>query len=294
MLRKWILFSSGIFSLLAIGIGLIISTWVIKPIKQLTRDVQQVQLGNLQIRTSVRSNDEIGFLSKQINKMLEEIDYLMKRVEEEQDQKFDAELRAVIHRIHPHFLYNTLSTLRWLIKANQNDRAYQGMSALNRLLQANMAKSGNMIKIEEELDIIRQYLIVLELRYNKTFSLILDIEPRTENIIIPRMLLQPLVENAIFHGIVPKKKNGFIWIKTRFDGEKLVIIVKDNGMGIDERKLEELNDPDWAITNGKIGIGLRHIHDMLRLHYTNQSEWSVTSEPNQGTTIRILLKNINK
>ncbi|MGG3572271.1 cache domain-containing protein [Bacillus gobiensis] len=292
MVKKWILVSSGLFGLLAIVIGLIIARWVTNPVKQLTHEVMLVQQGNLKVQTNVRSSDEIGFLSKQINKMLREIEHLMKQLEEEQRSKFQAELRAVVHRIHPHFLYNTLGTLRWLVKANHNERAYLGLTALTRLLQANMAKSGNMITLEEELDIIRQYITVLELRYQKTFTLHLDIEPGTEKIIIPRMLLQPLVENAVFHGIVPKKQNGTISIQTCFTEENLEILVKDNGLGIEEQKLRQLNNPEAAVANGEIGIGLRHIHDMLQFHFKDQSEWSVTSEPMQGTTIHIMLKNI--
>lgn len=288
-LQTWILLSSTVFALLAIGIGLFIASRVTRPINQLIRVMQLVQDGDLKVRTEVHSSDEIGLLSKQFNKMLHEIENLMQRVEDEQSQKHDAELRAVIHRVHPHFLYNTLSTLRLLIRSNQNDRAYQGLSALTRLLEANMAKSGNMVAVEEELDIIHKYLVILELRYQKKFNLKLDVEPGAEKIIIPRMLLQPLVENAIFHGIVPKNTDGEVFIKVYQTEEIVEFIVKDDGLGIDKEKLKGLNDPESSIASGEIGIGLRHIHDSLRLHYANQSEWSVTTEPDQGATIRIVL-----
>lgn len=288
--QTWILLTSAVFALIAVGIGLVIARWVTKPVNQLTQDMRRVRQGDLKVRTKVRSSDEIGLLSNQFNKMLREIERLMHQVEEEQSQKHDAELRVVMHRIQPHFLFNTLSTLRWLIKSNQNDRAYQGLSALTRLLEANMVKSGNMITVEEELDIIRKYLVILELRYQKTFTLDVDVEPGTEKIVIPRMLLQPLVENAIFHGIVPKHTDGRICIQVhRFDGD-VEIVVQDDGLGIKEAKLKELNAPEAAIAEGRIGIGLRHIHDSLRLHYFNQSEWSVTSVPEQGATVRIILK----
>lgn len=291
-LQTRILLSSGLFILLAVGIGLFIAGWVTKPVKQLTRGMMLVQKGDLKVRTDVRSSDEIGFLSRQFNKMLYEIEHLMQQVKNEQNEKHHAELRAVNHRIHPHFLYNTLSTLRWLVKSNQNDRAYQGLSALTRLLEANMGKSGNMITVEEELDIIRKYLIILEIRYEKTFTLELEIEPGTEKVIIPRMLLQPLVENAIFHGIVPKNTDGHILIRVRFCDGNVELLVQDDGLGMDAEKLKTLNDPEAAVANGDIGLGLRHIYDTLRLYYPDHSEWSVSSGPNQGTTIRILLKNL--
>ncbi|MEV5029063.1 cache domain-containing sensor histidine kinase [Paenibacillus sp. LPE1-1-1.1] len=291
-LQNWILVSSAVFSLLAIGIGFFIARGVTRPVQQLTRSMLLVQKGDLKVRTDIRSSDEIGFLSKHFNKMLHEIEHLMQQVENEQSEKYHAELRAVIHRVHPHFLYNTLSTLRWLIQSNQNDRASDVLSALNHLLEANMSKSGNMISVEEELEIVRKYLVILEIRYEKTFHLEMDVQAGTEKIIIPRMLLQPVVENAIFHGIVPKNTDGTISISIRSRDGVLEFLVNDDGLGIGDEKLKELNDPDAAIAKGEIGIGLRHIYDTLRLYYARDWEWSITSEPGQGTTVRILLKKL--
>lgn len=293
-LQMRIMLSSGLFAMLAIAIGLLMAGWVTNPIKRLTRDMRNVQQGDLKVRSTVRSSDEIGLLSKQFNKMLEEIEQLMHQVEKEQNEKMDAELRAVMHRIHPHFLYNALSTIRWLIKSEQNQRAYQGLSALTRLLEANMGKNGNMIKVEEELDIIEKYLVILELRYEKAFTLELNTEPGTERVVIPRMLLQPLVENAIFHGIVPKKTNGRIAIKIHFLEESVEFTVEDNGLGVEEEKLKLLNNPEAAIAKGEFGIGLRHVYDTLRLNYAGGWEWYVSSSPGQGTTVRILLRNWSK
>ncbi|MNC37838.1 putative sensor-like histidine kinase [compost metagenome] len=154
-----------------------------------------------------------------------------------------------------------------------------------------MGKSGSSITVEEELDIIRKYLIILELRYEKKFQLVLDIEPGTEKFIIPRMLLQPLVENAIFHGIVPKNTDGRISVRIRMYSGDLEILVKDDGLGIGDGKLKVLNELGAAIENGEIGIGLRHVYDTLRLYYDRNWEWSIVSGAEEGTTVRILLKN---
>ncbi|MFC0469025.1 sensor histidine kinase [Halalkalibacter kiskunsagensis] len=293
-LQSWILFSSGVFSLIAIAIGLFIAREVTKPVKQLTGSMLRVQKGDLKERTTVSSSDEIGFLSKQFNEMLHEIENLMQQVEREQSEKYHAELRAVMHRVHPHFLFNTLTTLRWLIDSNQNERASLVLSAMNHLLESNMGKSGSIITVREELDIIEKYLVILELRYERTFYLELDIKPDTEAVHIPRMLLQPIVENAIFHGIVPKNTDGRISIRIQFINGDLEILIKDNGLGIRNDKLKELNDPETACQKGTIGIGLRHIFDTLRLYYDQNWEWSIASEPEQGTTVRILLKNITE
>ncbi|MGP7818825.1 cache domain-containing sensor histidine kinase [Niallia sp. 01092] len=292
-LQNRILFYSAIFSLLAFCIGLFFAARVTKPVKQLTKKMMSVQQGDLKVRTDVQSSDEIGFLGEQFNKMLYEIENLMQQVEMEQSEKYHAELRAVMHRINPHFLFNTLSTLRWLIDSKQNDRASLVLSALTHLLEANMGKSGSIITVEEELNIIQKYLVILELRYEKNFHLQLHLEAGIEQTPIPRMLLQPIVENSIFHGIVPKNIDGEITILIRsYHVDGLELLITDNGLGINKDKLQELNNPKTALEKGKVGIGLRHIFDTLRLYYPDNWDWAISSCPKQGTTIRILLKKL--
>jgi two-component system sensor histidine kinase YesM len=288
-LQSFILLSSGFLTMLSVGIGLLMVGRITKPINQLTLDMYKVQKGDLTVRTVVRSTDEIGLLSQQFNSMLQEIEQLMQQVKEEQDQKLQAKLRAVMHRINPHFLLNTLSMLWWLVKSNQKERASQSLSALIHLLEAHMGKSGVMITLEEELDFLRKYIAILQMRYEKTFKLELDVEPGVEKLIIPRMLLQPLVENAIFHGIVPNEADGRISIRVhQWDGHT-EFLVTDNGLGIGEEKLKLLAEPETAIAKGVMGIGLRHVYDTLRFYYAGSSELTITSEPSQGTAVRVVL-----
>jgi two-component system sensor histidine kinase YesM len=253
--------------------------------------MRKVKQGDLKVRTDVKTNDEIGLLSQQFNSMLKEIEKLMHQVKEEQDQKLQAELRAVMHRIHPHFLLNTLNMLWLSLKSNQHDRASISLKSLIRLLESHMGKSGSMITLEEEIDFLRKYITILELRYEKTFKLDVEVEPEAEKLIIPRMLLQPLVENAIFHGIIPKDTDGRILIQVRTRDGYTEYLVTDDGLGIGEEKLKILNEPESAKAKGEMGIGLLHVYDMLRFYYTECSEWMITSKPGQGTTVRILLGN---
>ncbi|WP_058303890.1 sensor histidine kinase [Gorillibacterium timonense] len=288
-LQSQILSSAGLFSLVGILIGIGIAGYVTNPVNRLIRDMRRVQQGDLQVRTEIRSTDEIGQLSRQFNKMLQEINSLIQQVEEEQSRKQEAELRAVMHRIQPHFLFNTLSTLRWLIRAGMYERADQGLSALTRLLEANMGKSGGMITIDEELDIIRKYLVIMELRYQLPFRLDAVLDSGVGHVHIPRMLLQPLVENAVFHGLVPKNSGGDVFISIQRAGEGILFLVKNDGLVIDPDRLKVLQNPDKA-PPGVLGIGLKHVDDTLRLYYPRRSEWSIASAPEEGTTVRIFLK----
>lgn len=286
-LHTRILITSACFALLAVLIGLLIAKRVTKPIKQLTLEMKRVQQGDLSVRTVLTSTDEIGLMSKHFNKMLDEIEQLMERVEKEQNDKLEAEVRAVTYRIHPHFLYNTLSTLRWLIRAGEKERAEQGLSALTRLLEANMGKNGQMIMLKEELEIIQKYIVILEMRYEHKYALSIDVQPGAEQIKIPRMLLQPLVENAIFHGFVPLNRGGDISIHVTMQQGLLHILLQDNGAGMTAEKLEQLGTKDGVSNKG---IGLQHVHDSLRLYFGVGSGMTFESEIGKGTQIHIVIR----
>ncbi|WP_274365043.1 cache domain-containing sensor histidine kinase [Paenibacillus thermotolerans] len=277
------------FTLAGILVGLVIAGRVTRPIKQLTRQMKLAQQGDLSVRTHIHSNDELGLMSKQFNRMMADIDQLMEQVKQEQKQKQDAELRAVMHRINPHFLFNTLSTLRWLIKYDQKEKADKGMSALIRLLEANMGKKGNFVTIGEELDIIEKYLAILELRYSRRFVLDTTVDPQAAEFVIPRMLIQPLVENAIFHGIVPKGTDGELHIEALMDGEAAVIRVRDNGIGIlPERKVVERSIEE-AVASGQSGIGLQHVYESVTLYFGRDSYVTLRPGEQEGTVATIVL-----
>lgn len=285
--RIWLIFIA--FTLVGILIGLMIARRVTRPVKQLTKQMKLVQLGDLSIRSPIASNDEFGLMSRQFNRMIADIDRLMEQVTAEQRQKQDAELRAVTHRINPHFLFNTLGTLRWLIKYGQSAKAFEGISALIRLLEANMGKKGHFFTIEEEMDIVEKYLAILELRYDKTFKLSLKLDPDAASFLVPRMMIQPLVENAIFHGIVPLDIDGEIEIEVRKEQESVVITIKDNGIGIMPEKQAIEHSVRDAVQGGQTGIGLRHVYESIELYFDRGSELILYSHDSGGTTARMIL-----
>ncbi|MBB6671331.1 cache domain-containing sensor histidine kinase [Cohnella nanjingensis] len=288
-LHNHILLSFGAFTLIGILIGLAIAGRVTRPIKQLTRQMKLVQLGDLTARTHVLTHDEFGLMSRQFNRMIADVERLMAQVTREQRQKQDAELRAVAHRINPHFLFNTLGTLRWLIKYDQSASAYEGISALIRLLEANMGKKGNFVTVEEELDIIEKYLAILELRYSRRFRLNTQVDPAAAAFVIPRMMIQPLVENAVFHGIVPKDTGGEIAIEAKMSGEAVVITVKDDGIGLTPERARMIRSIRETVRAGQTGIGLRHVVESIELYFDRGSEATIGEAEGGGTVVRIVL-----
>jgi two-component system, sensor histidine kinase YesM len=222
--------------------------------------------------------------------MIDRIEELMASVKDERSKKQQAELRAIKNRINPHFLFNTLSTIKWLIQFKQNEKANEAISALTRLLEANMGKKGNFITVKEELDILEKYLVILKIRYDREFKMDIDIAETLLDFRIPRMLLQPIVENAIFHGIVPTDKAGLIQLKAEEEEKGAIkFTITDNGNGFDPSKLKQVKDMETSIQNGFIGIGLSHVYESIKLYYSPKSTMIVESQKGTGTQITLLL-----
>lgn len=279
-----------LFTVVAIIIGWIAARKVTDPIKRLTKEMEMVGQGNFTIRASVTSQDEIGRMSKQFNHMISEIEQLMQKVKEEENQKIEVELRAIKHRINPHFLFNTLSTIQWLLQFEQNERAYQALSALSRLLEANMGKQGNFLPVNEEIDIVEKFLEILQIRYDQTFELKVILEEEIEHVQIPRMLLQPIVENSVFHGIVPTGEAGTIVIKGRvIEEDGIYLEVTDDGAGFDTKKLANIHNQEKEESSSYVGIGLMHVFESIRLYYSPKSTVEIESEKSSGTTVKITL-----
>jgi two-component system sensor histidine kinase YesM len=285
-IRHLTIVTSVLFGIVAMIFGIVVARRVMYPIHVLTRQMRLVGEGNFTVRTKVQTNDEIGLLSHQFNRMISQVEQLLEMVKEEKSEKQKAELRAIRHRINPHFLFNTLSTIRWLVKFNESVKANTALSALIRLLEANMGKKGTFVTIKEEIDIVEKFIAILQIRYEQTFHLELSVDPTLEEFHIPQMLLQPIVENAIFHGIVPTGGEGTITLSVQKGVDEIEIIVHNNGIGMKKEIIEQLlNSPT---TRDVGGIGMLHVLDSVRLYYGSGSEVNIESDEN-GTSVKLLL-----
>jgi two-component system, sensor histidine kinase YesM len=289
-IQKVTWFYSIFFTLIAILIGWVLANRVTQPVNTLTDQMKLVGKGNFNVRTDVQSGDEIGIMSSQFNKMIHQIDKLMVQITAEQKEKKEAELRAIRHRINPHFLFNTLSTIRWLMKFNQTEKANTALSSLIRLLEANMGKKGTFVTLAEEIDIVEKFIDILQIRYDQHFHLDLKIDPSLQDFEIPQMLLQPIVENAIFHGIVPTSKEGTIFIIGKSLDNGAEIMIKNEGIPIHHEKLKQLDNQNRE--NSFIGIGLLHVYDSIRLYFASDSSVTIDSDENGTVVILKLTQNL--
>ncbi|TYR74485.1 HAMP domain-containing protein [Rossellomorea vietnamensis] len=289
-IQRIIIFASVMFGIIAIILGIAIAKRVTEPVKVLTEQMKLVGEGDFKVRTAVSSVDEIGVMSSQFNHMINQVDNLLDQIREEQRQKQEAELRAIKHRINPHFLFNTLSTIRWLVQFKETERANTALTSLSKLLEGNMGKTGTFISIKEEIELVQNFMVILQIRYQQNFFLKTDFEEGVEDVQIPRMLLQPIVENSIFHGIVPTGEEGSIVISGKKVERGIELEISDNGMGMKEDVLKKFQQT--SETSGSyLGIGLSHVYDSVRLYYERDSKVEITSTE-EGTVVKLLLLSV--
>lgn len=290
-LKQMQIFLVAIF-LLFLMIGGILATSITramyKPIKNMTDTVEKVSKGDLSLRVDVTTEDEIGTLCREFNNMLDNLEDLIARVIEEERLKKDAELEALQYQITPHFMYNTLNSIKYaaLIKGEKELGGLIGDFV--ELLQASVNKKGTFISVADELHILKNYIHLQEFRYQGSFDVEYDIAKDAYGCYIPRLILQPLVENAILHGIDMKGGNGRLVIRGRVEGTRLTLSVIDNGRGMTKEQIEELLSSKAKKTNGLSAIGVPNVRERLELYY--EAEGGITYESSEnGTTATIFL-----
>ena len=290
-LKQMQIFLVAIF-LLFLMIGCILATSITramyKPIKNMTDTVEKVSKGDLSLRVDVTTEDEIGTLCREFNHMLDNLEDLIARVIEEERLKKDAELEALQYQITPHFMYNTLNSIKYaaLIKGEKELGGLIGDFV--ELLQASVNKKGTFISVADELHILKNYIHLQEFRYQGSFDVEYDIAKDAYGCYIPRLILQPLVENAILHGIDMKGGNGRLVIRGRVEGTRLTLSVIDNGRGMTKEQIEELLSSKAKKTNGLSAIGVPNVRERLELYY--EAEGGITYESSEnGTTATIFL-----
>lgn len=276
-----------LFSLVAVATAFYISRRVTQPLIRLMRAMKKAELGDLGVRAAVDSRDEIGQLSHRFNEMIGQIRALIRRVGEEERQKKEAELRALRYQINPHFLYNTLTSIRWLARYGRGEEAYRALGILAQLLESVMGKQGPLSTLGDEIDLLHKYMEIHRFRYNKPISLHVECPEELRGLRVPRMLLQPLVENAVFHGIAPLEGDGEIRLSVSGTPEAVTIRVEDNGVGMTNDQLERLLADDKK--SGLWGIGLRHVQELIRLYGGESAGLSVESAPGRGTSVVLTL-----
>lgn len=287
---------SGVM-ILAVAITLIVTllllnrilTGVVKPLKKLEKYMVQVNPDNMDQRMEILTDDEIGHLSMKFNQMMDRIRNLKEQVIEEQEDKRKYELQALQAQINPHFLYNTLDSIIWM--AETNDSNIVAMTeALAKLFRISLNKGNEEISLERELEHVKNYLIIQSMRYADKFTYEISAEPGVERCRTIKLILQPIVENCIYHGIKKKRGTGKITIRAYRREQNLIIEVSDDGCGMPEeicRKIlsDEIESEDISGS----GIGVKNVNERIQLRFGKKYGLSYSSEEDVGTTVTYVL-----
>nr|WP_296008336.1 sensor histidine kinase [uncultured Blautia sp.] len=280
-------------SCLVVGTGLavIFSNRLRKPVALLNAQVKKIGNGDFSPNPSIESEDELGEIGRGINKMSARIANLLDKSVEDEREKKNLEIKMLQAQINPHFLYNTLDSIRWIAVIQKNASIVKMVTALSGLLK-NMAKGFNeKVTLWAELDFLGDYITIEKMRYMEMFDVEIDVaEEALYDAQIIKLTLQPLVENAIFSGIEPGGKNGSIRIRIWQQEEKLCISVKDDGVGMTEEKIKDImNNPQKRKGDTMSGIGLPNVDQRIKLVYGDEYGLRIKSRVGEYTEILVTL-----
>lgn len=260
-----------------------VSRKVITPIHKLVGSMQEIEDGWLHRVSMDISNDEIGQLKNSYNAMLIEINHLIDELIKKEKNLRDVELETLLSQMKPHFLYNTLDMIRCLALEGETDQVYDLLETLGSFYRNFLSKGSVDIPLREEVQIVRDYLKLQKNRFGEILEDEYIIDETLDNIRVPRLMLQPLVENSIYHGIRPKGEPGVITIKTCRDAENLLVSVKDTGIGISEERRDLLVKGDLSGS-----FGFRGTIDRIKYYYKKEDVFEVNSV--EGEYFEVLLK----
>ena len=265
-----------------------ISQRITRRVTILSGAMEEVQRGHLHQHLVLEGGDEISQLAKNFNIMLEDIEKLMKEVVTTQKEKRKRELQVLQAQINPHFLYNTLDTIQWKAIEYEADELSELIQELSSFFRISLSKGEEKIPLEKEIEHVRSYLAVQHYRYSEILDYDIFLEEGLKDVILPKILIQPLVENAIYHGIKPKLGKGKITIEIRRNKQRICIHVQDDGVGMSEGEVKALHEK-LSRKNPKECYGLYNVTERLRLYYGDLSEFRIRSAVSEGTTIQIQL-----
>ena len=287
-IRLFLIGIFGTFFVVAVLLALWLSRVVCEPLRSMTVTVEKVGEGDLSLRTEVVTADEIGTLGKEFNHMLDYIEDLIAKVIEEEQQKKDAELEALQYQITPHFMYNTLNSIKFAAFLKGEKELAGLIGDFVELLQASINKKGSFLSVADEIHILKNYIHLQDFRYQGSFQVEYDISEEAYSCYIPRLILQPLVENALLHGIDIKRQKGKIRICGKIEEERLILVVADNGRGMTEEQIRNLFNSHAKKTNGLSAVGVPNVKERLELYYGEKGGMKYDSSSG-GTTVTVFL-----
>ena len=277
--------------IIGVAVSVIIAQSLILPLENTVNALEKFSRGDFAVRLKENRCDEIGKLNRIFNKAIKEINELMQKVTQSEILNKEMEFKTLQSQMNPHFLYNTLDTINWLAFKEKQTEICNLVAAISSLIRASISNKKSIITIEQELDYVKNYIYIQHIRYKDRFDIIYDIDESLLKQAVPKLIIQPIVENAIIHGIENSKNKNLLYISVKRENECIVIIVKDTGIGMTDEKVSELlkeplnaeGDEQKAHTN----LGLYAVHKRIQLMYGDLYGLTVQSQAGEGTTVTL-------
>ncbi len=284
----FIIFAITIVNGIFLFVGAVsISRLITNPIKKLLKSMKGIENGEFRRVDIEAGNDEIGKLRDGYNIMVFEIEKLINKIIEEQRVKRKAELNVLQAQVKPHFLYNTLDAMGYLALSGKCEEVYEALEALGSYYRSSLSKGREVITIGEEIDIVKNYFLLQKLRYGDIFTDIYDIDERVLELKILKLVLQPIAENALYHGIKPKGEKGNIKLTALLIDSLVKISIEDNGVGMTEEELDKVVGD--KIGSNDLSFGLRGTIERLRIFYGRSEVYEIQSRKRYGTKVTITI-----
>lgn len=266
----------------------LISRKISKPIRKLDESVKTYEAGG-KTDIYIGGSSEIRHLGYSVQRSYERIETLMEEIIRQQNERRKSELDALQSQINPHFLYNTLESITWMIEAQKNEEAVIMISELAKLLRVSLSRGKTIIPVKDELQHSRSYMNIQLARYKERFKTEFRIEEEIENCCIVKLVIQPILENAIYYGVgnMDEDDDGMIIVSGKKKDEDILITIEDNGMGMREEVLENILTDNSKVPKHGSGVGVINVHSRIRLMFGEEYGLSIESEPDEGTRVTI-------
>lgn len=260
------------------------------PIKKLCEAADAVAQGDFASPTEIDAGDELQVLTKSFNHMKVEIGRLIDHVKEEQNNLRKTELKLLQSQINPHFLYNTLDAIVWMAEGGQNKEVVTMVTSLSEFFRTGLSKGQDIITVQEEVSHVEHYLKILQFRYQDILEYDIQVDADMLHFLMLKLTLQPIVENALYHGIKNKRGKGMIRIRGEQNGAEMIFQISDNGAGMSSGQLGKLRlDLNRTDREEQAGFGLANVNERIKMIYGEQYGIRVESTPGEGTVVEIIV-----
>lgn len=271
----------------------ILITLILKKLRQVILSMRAVENGNFDISIDIKGDDEIDELAQHFLNMVEKLKILIGEMVRREVAQKDAQIKALQSQINAHFIYNVLENIKMMAEYSENYDVSDAITKLGKMMRYNMSWKRKFVTLKEEIENIQNYISLMNIRYDNEIKLLVNVDNEILNIEVPKLILQPIVENAINYGIEPKGEGGSIFIDGSIIGNYIVISIIDDGLGIEEEKLVAIqtaleNDTETECYHGQ-GIALKNVNERIKLAYGKEFGIKIDSKFGEFTKVTITL-----